>query len=194
MSWPVPTGRDCMGTLWYVASCSLDGYRADAEGRFGWSAPSEEVHTFINDVLRNVGTYVMGRRMYETMKVWDSMPAGQSRATDEYASIWDATDKVVCSDTLPDVEMRRATLEPRLTVERLEKLVGSTDGVVSVDGPTTAAPALRAGLVDELHLFVVPQVVGGGLRALPDGARLTFTLADERRFENGTVYLRYRRP
>lgn len=182
-----------MGSLWYWANCSLDGYRADADGSFDFTAPSEEVHTFINGALGNVGTLVMGRRMYETMKVWDTMPAGHSAATDEFAQIWNTMDKVVCSDTLTEVESRRTTLEPRLTIGRLREIVAATDGVVSVDGPTTAADALRAGLADEVHLVVTPYVVGGGLRAFPDGARLTLELTDERRFQNGAVYLRYRR-
>jgi dihydrofolate reductase len=174
-------------------TCSLDGYVADADGSIDWTAPSDEVHTFVNALVRDVRTFVMGRRMFETMRVWDTWPAGESAVEDEFAGIWRDADKIVCSDSLTAVDAPRTTLEPRLTNARLAEIVASVDGVVEVSGPTTAADPLRAGMVNELHLLVVPHVLGDGLRALPDGARLALALADERRFDDGTVFLRYTR-
>lgn len=174
-------------------SCSLDGYVADADGAFDWAAPGEDAHAFVNGLVRDVRMFVMGRRMFETMRVWDTWPAGGSAVEEEFAGIWRVADKVVCSDTLTAADAPRTTLEPRLTTARLAEIVAATDGVVEVSGPTTAAEPLRAGLVDELYLFVVPHVVGGGLRALPDGLRLELALVDERRFADGAVFLRYGR-
>ena len=182
-----------MGTLRYGMTCSLDGYVADAGGDFAWTAPSEESHLFVNALTRDVRTFVMGRRMFETMHVWDTMPSGGEVATDEFARIWQTADKIVCSDSLTGADAPRTTFEPRLTTARLAEIVAATDGVVEVSGPTTAADALRAGLVDDVRLFVVPHVIGGGLPAFPPDARLQLKLTDERRFANGTVYLRYRR-
>lgn len=181
-----------MGTLRYGISCSLDGYVADAGGDFSWSRPTAEAHAFVNALTREVSTFVLGRRMWETMRVWDTMPLGEHPVTDEFAEIWRERDKVVCSDTLRPVDAPRTTFEPRLTNERLAEIVAAADGVVEVSGPTTAADALRAGLVADVRLFVVPHVVGGGLRAFPDGARLSLELTEERPFPDGMVYLRYR--
>jgi dihydrofolate reductase len=172
-------------------TCSLDGYVADADGSFDFAAPNEDLHAFVNGLVRDVRTFVMGRRMFETMRVWDTWPAGESAVADEFAELWAAADKIVCSDSLTGVDAPRTTFEPRLTTTRLAEIVAATDGVVEVSGPTTAAEPLRAGVVDELLLLVVPHVVGAGLRALPDGARLELELADERRLANGTVFLRY---
>lgn len=189
-----PSGRKSMGTLRYgIMGCSLDGYVADADGGFGWAEPSDETHAFVNTLVRDVRTFVMGRRMFETMRVWDTWPAGELAVEDEFAAIWRERDKVVCSDSLTAVDAPRTTLEPRLTNTRLAEIVAATDGVVEVSGPTTAAGPLRAGMVDEILLLIEPVVVGGGLRALPDGARLELTLVDERRFPDGAVFLRYAR-
>ncbi len=174
-------------------SCSVDGYVADADGNFDWAAPSDELHAFVNALVRDVRTFVMGRRMFDTMHVWDTWPAGKSAVEDEFAAFWREADKIVCSDSIIAVDAPRTTLEPRLTNARLAEIVAATDGVVEVSGPTTAAGPLRAGMVDEIHLFVGPVVVGGGLRALPDGAWLELALVDERRFPDGTVFLRYGR-
>lgn len=182
-----------MGTLRYAMSCSVDGYVADADGSFDWAEPTDELHAFVNGLVREVRTFVMGRRMFETMRVWDAWPAGERAVEDEFADIWRERDKVVCSDSLTGVDAPRTSLEPRLTNARLAEIVASTDGVVEVSGPTTAADPLRAGMVDEVCLFVEPVVVGVGLRALPDGARIDLALVDERRFEGGTVFLRYAR-
>jgi dihydrofolate reductase len=174
-------------------TCSLDGYVADADGNFDFAAPSEELHAFVNGLVRDVRVFVMGRRMFETMRVWDTWPAGESAVADDFAEVWAAADKVVCSDSLTGVDAPRTTFEPRLTPARLAETVAATDGVVEVSGPTTAAEPLRAGMVDELLLLVVPQVIGGGLRALPDSARLQLALTDQRTLADGTVFLRYAR-
>ncbi|AEG44398.1 dihydrofolate reductase family protein [Isoptericola variabilis] len=183
-----------MGTLRYgVMTCSLDGYVADADGSVDFASPSEELHAFVNDLVRDTRVFVMGRRMFETMRVWDTWPTGQSAVEDDFAEIWAGADKVVCSDSLTGVEAPRTTFEPRLTTDRLGEIVAATDGVVEVSGPTTAAEALRAGMVDELLLLVTPEVLGAGLPALPDVARLHLALTDQRAFDDGTVYLRYAR-
>jgi len=174
-------------------SCSLDGYVADAAGGFDWGAPDEAVHAFINDGVRDVRTFVVGRRMFETMRVWDTWPPGQSQAADEFAEIWRGIDKVVCSDSLGAVDAPRTTLEPRLTTGRLAEIVAATAGVVEVSGPTTAAEALREGLVDEMTVRIVPHVAGGGLRLLPDGMRSDLVRAQCVPFDDGSVFLRYTR-
>lgn len=174
-------------------SCSLDGYVADAEGGFDWGAPDEEVHAFINGLVRDVRTFVVGRHMFTTMRVWDTWPAGQSAAEDEFAEIWRGIDKVVCSDRLDAVDAPRTTLEPRLTAGRIAEIVAATDGVVEVSGPTTAAVALRAGAVDEIAVRIVPVVVGSGLRLLPDGMHAALDRAECRPLPDGSVFLRYTR-
>ncbi|MFE6970335.1 dihydrofolate reductase family protein [Isoptericola sp. NPDC057653] len=175
-------------------SCSLDGYVADAGGGFDWSAPDDAVHAFINDRVRDVGTFVVGRNMFETMRVWDTWPPGQSDASDEFAEIWRGIDKIVCSDSLGAVDAPRTTLEPRLTTARLAEIAAAADGAVEVSGPTTAAGALRAGLVDEMTIRIVPHVAGGGLRLLPDGMRADLVRAECVPLGDGSVFLRYTRP
>ncbi|MFP3712343.1 dihydrofolate reductase family protein [Puerhibacterium sp. TATVAM-FAB25] len=182
-----------MGTLRYGMSCSVDGYVTDPGGGIGWTAPSEDAHAFVNALTRDVRVFVMGRRMFETMRVWDTWPAGSSAVEDEFAGIWRQADKIVCSDSLSTLDAPRTTLEPRLTTARLAQVVAAADGVVEVSGPTTAAEALRAGMVDDLRLFVVPRLVGGGVRALPEGASTALRLTDQRVFSDGAVYLRYAR-
>ena len=172
-------------------TCTLDGYVADADGGFDWGAPDEGVHAFINDRVRDVRTFVVGRRMFDTMRVWDDWPPGQGEASDEFAELWKGIDKVVCSDSLDAVDAPRTALEPRLTPGRLAEIVAATDGVVEVSGPTTAAGALRAGIVDELTVRVVPYVAGGGLRLLPDGMQAELSRAECRALPDGSVFLRY---
>ncbi|MFI2102297.1 dihydrofolate reductase family protein [Isoptericola sp. NPDC019693] len=178
-------------------SCSLDGYVADASGDFDWGAPDDAVHAFINDRVRDARTFVVGRHMYDAMRVWDTWELGQSAASDEFAEIWRGIDKVVCSDGLVAegavVDAPRTTLEPRLTPDRLAQIVAGTDGVVEVSGPTTAATALRAGLVDELTVRVVPHVAGGGLGLLPEGWQADLTRAECVPLGDGSVFLRYTR-
>lgn len=179
-----------MGKLTYAAICSLDGYVADAEGNFDWSAPDEEVHSFVNDLERPVGTYLFGRRMYEVLSVWDTYE-GESASTREYAQLWRDSDKVVYSRTLDTAPTARTRLEREFDPAAVQELKARADRDIAVGGPELASQALRAGLVDECHFFLVPVIVGGGKRAFPDGLFLELELRDERRFANGTVYVRY---
>src|SRR6202011_3566735 len=176
-----------MAKLIYSAITSLDGYVADEEGNFDWAAPDEEVHTFVNDLERPVGTYLYGRRMYEVMVAWETEPdvAGQPPAVQDYAEIWRAADKIVYSRTLETVSSARTQIERDFDPEAVRQMKASAGRDVSVGGPHLAAAAIRAGLVDELHLFVTPIVVGGGKRCLPDNVRLELELLDDRRFGNG---------
>jgi dihydrofolate reductase len=184
-----------MGRLQYAALCSLDGYTADADGTFDWAAPDEEVHAFVNDLARPVGTALYGRSMYETLAVWQTMGGpGEPAVINDYAEIWRATDKVVYSTTLARVSTPRTRLERTFDVDAVARLKADSDRDLSIGGPGLAAQALRAGLVDDVQLFLYPVLVGGGTSALPDGARLDLELVDERRFAGGVVYLRYRRP
>jgi dihydrofolate reductase len=180
--------------LIYSAITSLDGYVADENGNFDWAAPGEDVHRFVNDLERDVGTYLYGRRMYDVMSAWetaDSLP-DQTPATRDFAEIWQAADKIVFSKTLEEVATARTRIERDFDPETVRQLKMSAVRDLSVGGPHLAAQALRAGLVDELQLFVTPIVVGGGNRALPDGVRLELELLEERRFGSGVVYLYYR--
>ena len=182
-----------MAKLIYSVLGSLDGYFEDAEGRFDWARPDEEVHEFVNGLERSIGTYLYGRRMYETMKFWETAPTdGEPEMFRDYAAIWRAADKVVYSRTLetPSSAKTRIDREFNAGAVRQLKLESPTD--LSVGGGDLAGQAIRAGLVDELHLFLCPIVVGGGKRTLPDGARAQLELLDERRFKNGFVYLHYR--
>jgi dihydrofolate reductase len=177
--------------LVYSVIASLDGYTADAEGKFDWATPDEEVHAFVNDLERGIGTYLYGRRMYETMVYWETVPlAGQSPVATDFAEIWRAADKVVYSTTLTAASSARTRIEPRFDPEAVRAL--KQRGDVSVGGPGLAASVIQAGLVDECHLFVTPVVVGGGTAVFPDGVRIGLDLVDEHRFASGIVYLRYR--
>ena len=183
-----------MAKLLYVMNASLDGYIADEDGKFDWGAPDEEYYSFINDLLRTVGTYLYGRRLYELMAVWETDPAAaaQSPGTREFAQIWQAADKVVYSRTLQATSTTRTRIERDLDPEAVRHLMAAAERDLTVGGPDLGAQAITAGLVDEVHLFVWPVVVGGGKPFLPDRARLQLELLDERRFTNGVVYLRYR--
>jgi dihydrofolate reductase len=175
-------------------NASLDGYIADEDGKFDWGAPGEEYYSFINDLLRPVGTHLYGRRLYEMMAVWETDPAAaaQSPATGEFAEIWQAADKVVYSRTLAAAATTRTRVERDFNPDAVRQLKAATERDVTVGGPTLGAQAITAGLVDEVQLFVWPVVVGGGKRFLPDRVRLQLDLLDERRFDSGVVYLRYR--
>ena len=172
--------------LVYSAITSLDGYVADADGRFDWSAPDEEVHAFVNDLERPVGTWLLGRRMYEFMVPWEKIDDPEPVMRD-FAQIWRAADKVVYSRTLAEPSTARTRIEREFDPEAVRRM----EGELSIGGPELAAHAIRAGLVDELRLFVSPVVVGGGTPALPD-VRWDLELVEERRFGNGVVYVRYR--
>jgi dihydrofolate reductase len=177
--------------LIYAAIASLDGYVADEQGKFDWAAPDAEVHAFVNDLERPIGTYLYGRRMYEVMKVWESMD-WDAPETRDFAEIWRAAEKVVYSTTLDAVSSERTRIEREFDPEAIRRMKAASERDLTVGGSGLAAQALQAGLVDELHLFLSPVVVGGGTRALPDGVRLPLELLDERRFASGVVHLHYR--
>ena len=183
-----------MAKLIYSAIASLDGYMADEDGNFDWAVPDEEVHTFINDLNRPVGTYLYGRRLYEVMVGWETDPtlADQSPVLRDFAEIWQAADKIVYSKTLEAVSTARTRIERDFDAEAVRQMKPLAGRDMIVGGPELAAQAFRAGLVDELYLFVVPIVVGGGKRSLPDNVRLKLELLDERRFGSGMIYLYYR--
>jgi dihydrofolate reductase len=179
--------------LIYSAIASLDGYVADEMGNFDWAAPDEDVHTFVNDLERPVGTYLYGRRMYEVMVAWETMPlADQPHVMRDYAEIWRAADKIVYSTTLATVSSARTRIEREFDPDAVRQMKAQAGRDISVGGSDLAGQAIKAGLVDEWHLFVNPVVVGGGKRALPDDVRLDLDLLDERRFANGVVHLHYR--
>lgn len=182
-----------MARLIYSAIMSLDGYTADTDGHFEWAAPDEEVHAFVNELERPVGTYLYGRRMYETLRYWETAHTlpGQRPVSLDFARIWQAADKIVYSTTLQAADTARTRVERDFDPDQVRKLKETAGRDLTVGGPHLAAQAIAAGLVDEYQLFLVPAVVGGGTRALPDRVRLDLALADERRFGNGTVYLRY---
>jgi len=183
-----------MGELIYSAIASLDGYVVDAEGNFDWAAPGEEVHAFINDLERPIGTYLYGRRMYETMAFWEDPPAGVggSDVAQDFAAIWQAADKVVYSRTLQTASTSRTRVERDFDPEAVRQLKSAAERDLTIGGAEIAGEALAAGVVDELQLFLHPVVIGGGSRALPDGVKVGLELLDERRFADGVVYLRYR--
>ena len=182
-----------MARLIYSAIASLDGYLEDEHGSFEWAAPDEEVHAFVNDLERPIGTYLYGRRMYETMVFWETASTVDEPAVfRDYAELWRAADKVVFSRTLPDVTTARTRLERSFRPDEVRGLVAGSDRDVSVGGPGLAAAAWHADLVDEVELYLVPALVGGGTRALPDGVRAGLELVEERRFSGGAVGLRYR--
>ena len=183
-----------MAKLIYSAIASLDGYVADEDGNFDWAVPDEEVHAFINDLDRPVGTYLYGRRMYETMAGWetDHTLAEQSPVTRDFAQMWQVADKIVYSKTLRAVSTARTRIERDFDPEAVRQMKALAGRDLIVGGPALAAQAFKAGLVDELHLFVTPIMVGGGKRSLPNDVRVQLELLGERRFGNGMLYLHYR--
>ena len=183
-----------MAKLSYFAIASLDGYVADEDGNFDWAKPGEEVHAFINELERSVGTYLYGRRMYETMAVWetDAALAARSELLRDFAQIWQAADKIVYSKTLAKAPTARTRIERDFDPEAVRQMKTSAGSDLTVGGPDLAADAFKAGLVDECHLFLAPIVVGGGKKSLPDDVRLELELLDEHRFGGGMVHLHYR--
>jgi dihydrofolate reductase len=183
-----------MAKLIYSAISSLDGYVADAEGNFEWSMPNQEVHQFVNDLERPIGTYLLGRRMYQVMRYWDTAPTGNGEPSVEqdYAKIWQAADKIIYSSRMENISTARTRIEREFDSNAIRQLKTAAARDLSVGGPTLAAQALKLGLVDECHLFLSPIVVGGGTPALPDNVHLDLELLDERRFGNGVVHLHYR--
>jgi dihydrofolate reductase len=183
-----------MAKLIYSAIASLDGYVEDEDGKFDWAAPDEEVHAFVNDLERPVGTYLLGRRMYETMAGWETDPslAEGSPASADFAAIWQAAEKIVYSRTLGAAITTRTRIEREFEPDAVRQEKEASVRDLTVGGAVLAAEAFRAGLVDELHLLLTPVLVGGGKPALPEAVGLKLELLDERRFGSGTVFLRYR--
>ncbi len=181
--------------LIYSAICSLDGYIADEQGNFEWAAPDDEVHGHVNELMRSIGTHLYGRRLYETMMYWERFEVipQQRDVSSEFAELWQDADKVVYSRTLEEVSTPRTTLERSFDPAAVRRRKRRADRDLLIGGATLAAEALRSdGLVDELHLYLHPVLVGGGTRALPDDVRLRLELLDERRFESGVVYVHHR--
>jgi dihydrofolate reductase len=182
-----------MARLIYSAIMSLDGYIADAGGGFNWAAPDEEVHAFVNELERPVGTYLLGRRMYETLRYWETAHTlpGQRPVSVDFARIWQTSDKIVYSRTLQEPLTKSTRIERDFDPDQVRELKAAASQDLTVGGAHLAAQAIAAGLVDEYQLFLVPAIVGGGTRALPDKVRLDLTLAQEHRFANGFTYLCY---
>jgi dihydrofolate reductase len=183
-----------MAKLIYSAITSLDGYVEDGQGRFDWAAPDDEVHAFINDLERPIGTYLYGRRMYETMVFWETVSTGpdQPAVIRDFAEIWRAAEKIVYSRTLQTASSARTRIERGFDPDAIRRLKETTGPDITIGGAELAGQAIAAGLVDECHLFLGPIVVGGGKRALPDNIRAQLELLDERRFRRGVVHLHYR--
>jgi dihydrofolate reductase len=182
-----------VGKLVYSAILSLDGYVADEQGKWDWSVPDDEVHAVVNDLQRTLGTHLYGRRLYEVLMAWESMDTpDQPPVIRDFARIWQAAEKIVYSKTLETAPTARTRIERGFDPRAVTDLKDAADHDLLVGGPELASQALEAGLVDELHLFVSPVVVGGGKRALPDGVQANLELTGERRFGNGVVYLHYR--
>ena len=183
-----------MARLIYSAITSLDGYIEDDEGKFDWAAPDEEVHAFVNDLERPIGTYLYGRRMYETMVFWETLSteADEPAVIRDYGGIWRAAEKIVYSRALQRVSSARTRIEREFDRDAVRRLKQSSGADIAVGGAELAGQAIAAGLVDECHLFLNPILVGGGKRALPDQVHARLQLLDERRFGNGVVHLHYR--
>jgi dihydrofolate reductase len=184
-----------MAHLIYIANLSLDGYTEDMEGKFDWiDHPDEEGFRLITDLVRATGTHLYGRRMYETMRVWETDPnlAAQSPLNRDFAETWQAANKIVYSKTLETISTRKTQLERTFDPEAIRQLKQALEDDILIGGPELTAHAFRAGLIDECHLFILPIIVGGGKSALPDNVRLELELLEERRFGNGAVFLRYR--
>jgi dihydrofolate reductase len=195
-----------VGRLAYSTTTSLDGFINDEHGNFDWSTPSDEVHAFVNDALRPLRTHLYGRRSYEVMRVWETLndvtgawetlggEPGHSEYLEDFARIWQAVDKVVYSRTLSpdDVTTARTRLERAFDPDAVREMKATSERDLLVGGAGLAAEAFAAGLVDDVHLYLAPVIVGGGTRALPEGVRADLELVEERRFDNGTVYVRYR--
>ena len=183
-----------MAHLIYSAISSLDGYIEDMDGKFDWAAPDEEVHRFINDLERAAGTYLYGRRMYETMMGWETDPnlAADSPLMRDFAEIWQAADKIVYSRTLETVSTRKTQIERNFDPEAIRQLKVAAEHDILIGGPELAAHPFRSGLIEHWHLFLTTFLVGGGKQSLPNEVRLELELLEERRFGNGVVFLRYR--
>lgn len=183
-----------MAKLIYSAIASLDGYVEDREGKFDWAAPDDEVHAFVNELERPVGTYLYGRRMYETMVYWETVGTGPDQLPPirDYAEIWRGADKVVYSRTLQAATSERTRIERDFATDAIRQRKEASAEDITIGGAELAGQAIAAGLVDECGLLLAPILVGGGKRALPDDVHAQLELLDERSFRSGFVYLRYR--
>lgn len=182
-----------MGKLIFIANMSLDGYTTDKDGDFNWTEPNDEVFQFITDLIRPMHTHIYGRLMYETMMVWETDPrfAEESALMRDFAEVWQAADKIVYSRTLEKTSTHKTRIERIFDPDAIRQLKATSDHDIHIGGPDIASHAFRAGLIDEIHLFLFPIVVGGGKSALPNDMKIKLELLEERRFPNGTVYLRY---
>jgi dihydrofolate reductase len=182
-----------MAHLIYIANTSLDGYIEDRDGKFDWTAPEEDYFRFITNLVREASTYLYGRRLYESMRVWETDPnlAAESPLRRDFAEIWQAANKIVYSQTLPAASTHKTRLERDFDPEAIRQLKETVEQDILIGGAELAAHAFRSGLIDECHLFLIPIIVGGGKPALPDNVRLRLDLLEERRFGSGVVYLRY---
>ena len=182
-----------MAKLTYGAISSLDGFVADDDGKFDWAEPDAEVHAFVNDLERLAGTHLYGRRLYEVLVAWETIDKDRDQPPFilDFAKIWQEADKIVYSRTLESVSSARTRIEREFDPEAVRELKATSESDLLIGGPELAGQAIRAGLVDEYHLFLAPVLVGGGKRALPDGVRVNLELLDERRFASGFIYLRY---
>lgn len=182
-----------MSKLIYLITSSLDGFVADDEGDFSYTNPSEEVLAFVNGILKNVGTFLLGRRMYETLAIWDTIPSdGPSEGMNQFANIWNTANKIVYSSSLIEVSTANTIIEHVFNAETVHKLAAESDKDFSIGGPHLAVEAMRAGIVDEFHQFVVPKIVGGGNHWLPRKFKAQLELVEVQKFENGLVHLQYR--
>ena len=183
-----------MSKLIYAVNTSVDGFMEDQDGNFGWTEPNDEVFKFITDLMRPIGTHLLGRRMYETMMVWETDPkfAAESSLKRDFAEVWQAANKIVFSTTLENLPTRKTQLMRSFEPETIRQLKANSEHDILIEGPEIASHAFRAGLIDECHLFILPVVVGGGKSAIPNNLRLNLELLEEQHFGNGTVYLRYR--
>ena len=183
-----------MSNLIYVANTSLNGYTEDKDGKFDWTEPSDDYFEFVTNIVRTTHTHLYGRRMYESMMVWETDPdlAAQSPLMNDFAEVWQVANKIVYSKTLETVSTRKTKLEQTFDLEAIRHIKASSENDILIGGPELASHAFQAGLIDECHLFIIPILVGGGKPALPDNVKLELELLAERRFRNGSVYLRYR--
>lgn len=182
-----------MGKLIYSITTSLDGYVADDDGNFDWAMPSEEVHLYVNNIVRKVGTFLLGRKMYETLAVWDTIQDTDSEAMNQFAQIWNAANKVVYSSQLKAVKTKNTKLERLFDPEAIAKMVAGSDKDFGIGGPHLAARAIKAGIVDEYHQIIAPIIIGSGNYWLPKDVKSKLKLVDLRKFENGFVHLQYRK-
>ena len=181
-----------MGKLIYSITTSLDGYVADEKDNFEWAKPSEEVHAFVDNIVRNVGTFLLGRKMYETLAVWDTIRDTDSNAMNQFAEIWRAAKKTVYSTSLTEVSTANTTIEHVFNAETVHRLITESDKDFGIGGPHLAAEAIRAGIVDEFHQFIVPKIIGGGNYWLPKKVEAELKLVELQKFENGFVHLQYK--